>query len=147
MKLAHRQSALIDVEYLMFSVGGTRLAAPVDRIVGVVSDLPGQVDAVSGGSVCYRGREIPLLRGEEVFQVGTCNGRRPGSALIFRHGQKLFAVAVDDASDVLKLTPGDTLYRFPPEGDSWNASGRPWGYVEMGDAPVFLVNLGPLRLH
>lgn len=147
MKLAQRQSALIDMEYLMFSVGGTRLAAPVDRIVGVVSDVPTEADGGDGGSVYYRGREIPLLRGEEVFQVGARNGRRPGSALIFRHGQKLFAVAVDDASDVLRLTPGDTLYRFPPEGDGWTAAGRPWGYVEMGDAPVFLVNLGPLRLH
>lgn len=147
MKLAHRQSALVDIEYLMFSVGGTRLAAPVDRIVGVVSDLPDHLGGPASGCLHYRGRDIPLLRGEEVFEVGARNGRHPGSALIFRHGQRLYAVAVDDARDVLRLAPGDTLYRFPPEGEGPPVSGRPWGYVEMGDAPVFLVNLGPLRLH
>lgn len=145
MNWAQRQSTLIDVEYLMFSIGGTRLAAPVDRIAGVLPALP----MAPGGLpafVRYRGREIPLFRGDEIFHVGATSGRNPGAALVLRHGQRLYAVAVDCANDVLRLTPGDCLYRFPPEGEG-PPTGRAWGYVQLGDSPVFLVNPGPLRVH
>lgn len=145
MTLAHRRSALIDVEYLMFSIGVTRLAAPVDRIAGVLSALPPDPAGLPN-FVSYRGREIPLFRGDEIFDVGARSGQNPGAALVFRHGQRLYAVAVDSANDVLRLTPGDCLYRFPPEGEG-RAAGRAWGYIQMGDVPILLVNPGPLQVH
>lgn len=145
MTWAQRRSALIDVEYLMFSIGATRLAAPVDRIAGVLS-APPEGTAGLPAFVRYRGREIPLFRGDEIFHVGARSGQRPGAALVFRHGQRFYAVAVDSANDVLRLTPGDCLYRFPPEAEGPPA-GRAWGYVQMGDAPILLVNPGPLQVH
>lgn len=145
MTWAQRRSATIDVEYLMFSIGGTRLAAPVDRIAGILSTLPAVISGVAD-SVLYRGREIPLFMGDEIFQVGATSGKKPSAALVFRHGQRFYAVAVDSANDVLRVTPGDCLYRVPPEGEG-PPTGRAWGYVQMGDSPILLVNPGPLRVH
>lgn len=148
MKWAHRQAAMMELDLLLFTVGGVRLAAPLDPVAGVLSDVsmhPGNAGDLA--SIPFQGREVPLLRAENLFNVGAHTGGAPGAVILFHQGPALYGVAVDSVEDVLQLTPGDRLYRFPPEEPEWSTTRRPWGFVELGDVPILLVDFGPIRVH
>lgn len=147
MRWANRQAALVELELLMFSVGGVRVATPLERVAGVLTDVSLLADRDDMASIPYHGETVPLLRAENVFEVGARTNKSPGALILFRTLRGLYAVAVDEALDVLRVTPGDRLYRFPPEDADWCSKRRPWGFVELGDVPILLVDFGPLRVH
>ncbi len=146
MRWAHRQAALVELELLMFSVGGVHLAAPLEKIGGILTDAPA-LGGGDGGSIFFQGRAIPLLRAENIFSVGTATREFPGAVIVFRHGGGTYAVQVDSVDDVLRITPGDRLYRFPPADPGWQMLRRPWGFIELGDVPILLVDFGPVPVH
>ena len=148
MRWANRQAALMELELLMFTVGGVHMAAPFERVAGVITDLSQLTpDGRDEGSIPYQGRQIPLLRAENIFNVGVRTRAVPGAVILFRHGGGVYGVVVDTADDVLQITPGDRLYRFPPEEPGWRAVRRPWGFIEIGDVPILLVDFGPVAVH
>lgn len=148
MRWAHRQAALVELELLMFNVGGVHLAAPLEKVAGILTDFGTALpDGQDGGSIFYQGRRIPLLRAENIFSVGAATRPLPGAIVVFRYGNGLYAVAVDSAEDVLRITPGDRLYRFPPTEPGWQGVRRPWGFIELGDVPILLVDFGPVAVH
>lgn len=147
MRWANRQAALVELELLMFNVGGVRLAAPLERVAGVLTDVSLLREASDVPSIPYQGKDIPLLRAENVFDVGARTSRTPGAVILFRNVKGLYAVGVDEAVDVLRITPGDRLYRFPPGDDAWCSARKPWGFVELGEIPILLVDFGPVRVH
>jgi hypothetical protein len=147
MRWANRQAALVELELLMFSVGGVRVATPLERVAGVLTDVSLLADQDDIAFIPYHGERVPLLRAENVFEIGTRTSGRPGALILFRTVKGLYAVAVDEAVDVLRITPGDRLYRFPPDEEVWSSIRKPWGFVELGDTPILLVDLGPVRVH
>jgi hypothetical protein len=147
MRWVHRQAALVELELLMFNVGGVRLAAPLERVAGVLTDVSIFRDEADVPSIPYQGTNIPLLRAENVFDVGARGPERPAALILFRSVKGLYAVGVDEALDVLRITPGDRLYRFPPGDDGWTSVKKPWGFVELGEIPILLVDFGPIRVH
>lgn len=147
MKWANRQAALVELELLMFNVGGVRLAAPLERVAGVLTDVSLLDEHTDVPSIPYQGVDVPLLRAENVFDVGARTAAKPGALILFRSVRGLYAVGVDEAVDVLRITPGDRLYRFPPGDDGWTSVRKPWGFVELGDVPILLVDFGPVRVH
>ena len=123
------------------------MATPLERVAGVLTDVSLLADNRDIPSIPYHGENVPLVRAENVFDVGARTNGAPGALILFRTLRGLYAVAVDEALDVLRVTPGDRLYRFPPEESSWTSMRRPWGFVELGDVPILLVDFGPLRVH
>jgi chemotaxis signal transduction protein len=148
MRWAHRQAALLELELLQFTVGGVHLAAPFEKVAGVVNDpatiLP---NGKENGSIEFQGRRIPLLRAENIFSIGVRTREIPGAVIFFRHGGAVYGLAVDSADDLLQITPGDRLYRFPPGDPGWSSMRRPWGFIELGDVPILLVDFGPVPIH
>jgi len=147
MRWAHRQAALVELELLLFSVGGVRVGTPLERVAGVLTDVSLLKDNRDVGAIPYNGENVPLVRAENVFEIGARTHTAPGAVILFRTLRGLCAVAVDEALDVLRVTPGDRLYRFPPDDTAWSSTRRPWGFVELGDVPILLVDFGPLRVH
>ncbi|MDZ4806103.1 MAG: chemotaxis protein CheW [Candidatus Eisenbacteria bacterium] len=147
MRWANRQAALVELELLMFTVGGVRVATPLERVAGVLTDVSLLAEHSDLASIPYNGENVPLVRAENIFEVGARTHASPGALILFRTLSGLYAVAVDEALDVLRVTPGDRLYRFPPEDAGWASRRRPWGFVELGDVPILLVDFGPLRVH
>ncbi len=144
MKWAHRQAALVELELLTFTVGGLRMAAPLEQVVGVLSDVSLLADG-DCGSIPFQGLDVPLLSPENIFPAGVRGARTPGAVILFRAPRGLLGVGVDAAHDVLRVTPGDRLYRLLPGGGE-DLRG-PWGFVELGDVPILLVNLRPAPVH
>jgi hypothetical protein len=141
MRWAHRQAALLELQLLRFTVGGVHLAVPFEKIAGVVDDPSSLLPSGDEGSISFQGRQIPLLRAENIFSVGARTRPEPGAIILFRHGNGLYA------DEILQITPGDRLYRFPPGDPGWQLTRRPWGFIEIGDVPILLVDFGPVAVH
>jgi len=147
MRWAHRQAALVELELLVFTVGGFRLAAPLEQVAGVLSDISLLEDGGDRGSIPFQGVEIPLLRPENVFSPGIRGASQPGAVILFRTRGGTCGVGVDAAHDVLRITPGDRLYRLLPRTSGGACPPGPWGFVELGDLPIMLVDFGPVQVH
>jgi hypothetical protein len=147
MRWANRQAALVELELLLFSVGGVKVGTPLERVAGVLTDVSLLRDQDDVASIPYHGEDVPLVRAENVFAIGARTHGAPGALILFRTLRGLCAVAVDEALDVLRVTPGDRLYRFPPDETAWSSTRKPWGFVELGDVPILLVDFGPPRVH
>jgi chemotaxis signal transduction protein len=137
----------MELELLMFTVGGVHLAAPFEKVAGVLNPATVLPTGTDEGFIDYQGRKIPLLRAENIFNIGVSTKDMPGAVILFRYGGGLYALAVDTAEDLLQITPGDRLYRFPPGDPGWSSLRRPWGFIELGDVPILLVDFGPVPVH
>jgi hypothetical protein len=147
MKWAHRQAALVELELLVFTIGQVRLAAPLSSISGVLSDVSLLAQEGDLASIPFQGREIPLVKPANVFSAGLADSASPGAIILFRSGSGLYGMTVDSADQVIRIAPGDGFYRFPPVETGWTSTRGPWGVVELGDAPILLVDFGPVRAH
>jgi hypothetical protein len=147
MRLAGRHSAMMEMELLLFRVGGVRLATPLERVACVLTDvsiLDGELDAAA---LPFHDDMVPILRAENVFDIAPGIAAPTGALILFRGVTGLYAVAVDEAVDVLKMSPGDRFFPFLPGEEQWSSRRRPWGFVEIGDVPVLLFDPGPVRVH
>ena len=147
MRWASRQTALMEMELLLFRVGGVRLATPLDRVACVLTDISILDQEQDAAALPFHEDLVPILRAENVFDIGTGLAGRPGALILFRGLKGLYAVGVDEEVDVLKVSPGDRLYPFPPGEGEWTSRRRPWGFMEIGDAPILLFDPGPVRVH
>jgi hypothetical protein len=73
--------------------------------------------------------------------------RNPSQAILFDDGKGLYGMAVDATGDVVEVTPGDDLYTFPPQAVTDCTPLRPWGYLDLGERPVLLLDLAPVVVH
>lgn len=147
MRWASRHAAMMEMELLLFRVGGVRLATPMERVACVLTDVSILDQQSDAAALPFHDDLIPILKAENVFDIAPGGSGHPGALILFRGIKGLYAVAVDEAVDVLKVSPGDRFFPFLPGEEAWSSRRRPWGFVEIGDVPILLFDPGPVRVH
>jgi hypothetical protein len=137
------------LEVLLFRVGGVSYGVTLNRVVGLVRDLPGaKNDPFDVQSLLFEGKDVPVFPAGD-FLLGTGPpSRRSREAIILNDGKGLYGMAVDAADGVVDITPGDELYVLPPEdAEEDDSPCRAWGVMTVAERPVMLLDLSLVAVH
>jgi len=77
--VANRQAAMMELELLVFRVGGVQLATPLERVACVLTDVTRPDGSASPGIIPYHENMVPVVPAENIFDVAVKSRPDPGA--------------------------------------------------------------------
>jgi chemotaxis signal transduction protein len=136
------------LEVLLFRVGGVRYGVTLNRVMGLVRDLPdAKCDPCDVQTLLFEGKDVPVFPAVDFLRGTGPASERAKEAILFNDGKGLYGMAVDAADGVVDITPGDELYVLPPEEATEESPCRAWGVLTVAERPVILLDLSQIAVH